>query len=755
MSIFQKIIESIKTFNTDSPFFTSELKSKVGILNLVILSTLPIIFTAIIYLYFIVGSLAKSIAISIYFISLVIYLFLKDKPKLNLYIINVGFFLPTIILISNLFSLSNNFDIELSHYVIAKTTLVTSFILATIFIPTYNKRIQNFAIFYNLFILLFFELILSLFNVDFSSIGKFRELLIGPYNIIIYIFNVNILVIAILLFIYNKINQIKINLFEDKNNKLQTNINTLTDRIKTLSIDKDNTLNELDYLLNNRFNFVINWKELFLDKTFAYFELEFESQHIELDNANLITNEVINTFKIIEFKEDNDIKFKHYLPRILRILIPKYFSEKNNLIDLEIDELYVNKFKYSFIPKKEGNKIISFFILIHKKLQDFQITNNYDPVSKFHIFNNLDDYVLAFDKDGKIIYVNKTVLDSLSYSKGEFDNVDIFDLSDSFRKTRFSQFLSNVKNDTYEKSITLIGKLGEKIYLDITINQFLVEEYEYFILIGRDNLSYLEIIQEIQHKDDEYNKLLNVSKEVIFKSVVDSDWTILFITDNVYELTGYEKHKFYTNEITFDKIILDKDKEKVWEEILKSVNENTSYDVQYGIRTKQGKVKLIREVGYPIQNTEDNEINLFGYLEDLSEESSYKNIISDLEDRFLKVIENIPTMISIYDIKGKPQFCNSAFIEFFGMKEHYEAYLNSYNLLEDDRVKENKELFDSIKKAMVGEKIENLTYTLYDVNYNSPKTNTIEFKAKILPYYEKSTFNQMIIFIIESIKILD
>jgi hypothetical protein len=59
------------------------------------------------------------------------------------------------------------------------------------------------------------------------------------------------------------------------------------DKISELSLERNKVLNELDYLQNYRFNFLVNWKKIYLDSTFAYFELEFEINNYKI-KCNII-----------------------------------------------------------------------------------------------------------------------------------------------------------------------------------------------------------------------------------------------------------------------------------------------------------------------------------------------------------------------------------------------------------------------------------------------------------------------------------
>ena len=87
------------------------------------------------------------------------------------------------------------------------------------------------------------------------------------------------------------------------------------------------------------------------------------------------------------------------------------------------------------------------------------------------------------------------------------------------------------------------------------------------------------------------------------------------------------------------------------------------------------------------------------------------------------------------------------------MQDIYKDYLENYNLLIDDRIKDNPKLYEAIQKAIVGETLEEFDYILPNYQNKNGLGKSLKFRAKILPYFDKFQLNQMIVFIINVMKI--
>ena len=78
---------------------------------------------------------------------------------------------------------------------------------------------------------------------------------------------------------------------------------------------------------------------------------------------------------------------------------------------------------------------------------------------------------------------------------------------------------------------------------------------------------------------------------LVFKCKNDSNWTMFYLSNSFYELTGYKKFEILENySITFTDLIHPFDQKFVWESIQDSLNKNKKYSIEYRLIKKNKEV---------------------------------------------------------------------------------------------------------------------------------------------------------------------
>jgi PAS domain S-box-containing protein len=119
----------------------------------------------------------------------------------------------------------------------------------------------------------------------------------------------------------------------------------------------------------------------------------------------------------------------------------------------------------------------------------------------------------------------------------------------------------------------------------------------------------------------EFARLLDNLPGIVYRCRLDLDWTMEFISDGCYELTGYQVSDLLINKvISYNDLILPEDREMVRKGVEDAVKLKQSYTFIYRIRTAEGRVKWVWEKGKAVFSTV-GEINcLEGFISDITEQ---------------------------------------------------------------------------------------------------------------------------------------
>jgi len=179
---------------------------------------------------------------------------------------------------------------------------------------------------------------------------------------------------------------------------------------------------------------------------------------------------------------------------------------------------------------------------------------------------------------------------------------------------------------------------------------------------------------------------------IAFRCMNDKDWTMIFMSEGCFELTGFYPQELEGNKsYSYANLIHKDDTDIVWQQIQDAINNKTSWQIEYRIHTKNEIEKWVWEQGCGIYNNEGNIEVLEGFVTDITERKQSEAIITD-------IIEKNPMSIQILDMEGYPIQVNSAHTRLFGVETP-----DKYSVFKDTQLLSLGfgELFDRIKKGEV------------------------------------------------------
>ncbi|NTV37437.1 MAG: PAS domain S-box protein, partial [Anaerolineaceae bacterium] len=104
-----------------------------------------------------------------------------------------------------------------------------------------------------------------------------------------------------------------------------------------------------------------------------------------------------------------------------------------------------------------------------------------------------------------------------------------------------------------------------------------------------------------------------------FRCTNDPDWTMEFVSQGCYDLTGYYDHELLRNEeTTYASIIHPDDRQMVWDVIEPRVANQQAYTVSYRIITPTGEEKWVWEQGQGVYDRDGELEALEGFISDIT-----------------------------------------------------------------------------------------------------------------------------------------
>lgn len=117
-----------------------------------------------------------------------------------------------------------------------------------------------------------------------------------------------------------------------------------------------------------------------------------------------------------------------------------------------------------------------------------------------------------------------------------------------------------------------------------------------------------------------FDNLIENIPAIFYRSKYDKHWTMLFLNDAIYDLTGYPKSDFIENSVrTFWSITHPEDVNYLSNSVDSALQKNMPWKIEYRMITKEGHVKWVSEIGLGITSDSDGMQYLEGFIMDISD----------------------------------------------------------------------------------------------------------------------------------------
>ena len=138
-------------------------------------------------------------------------------------------------------------------------------------------------------------------------------------------------------------------------------------------------------------------------------------------------------------------------------------------------------------------------------------------------------------------------------------------------------------------------------------------------------------LEDISETKRQYANLLDNLPGVVYRCQNNREWTMEFISDGCNEMTGYTPDELIgSKKLSFNDIIIEADRERVWNEIQQGLLATKQYTIEYRIQGIDKKVKSVWDKGKGIYNKAGELIQIEGFISDITDQKNAELIQSVL-----------------------------------------------------------------------------------------------------------------------------
>lgn len=199
----------------------------------------------------------------------------------------------------------------------------------------------------------------------------------------------------------------------------------------------------------------------------------------------------------------------------------------------------------------------------------------------------------------------------------------------------------------------------------------------------RDMTQKLAVEQKIRDSELRFRGLVTNIPGAVYRTRIGDVWVMEYISDNIAEITGYAASQFIDNrQRTFASLILDEDRATCHQQIAIALDQQTTFEVEYRIRHRDGSVRWLHEKG-KASYTEGFPLWFDGSIDDITQRKLALVQLEQSRLQLANITESIPC--TVYQLQWRSPtdraftFLSGAGIHMLGL--HRDDLMNDFDII--------------------------------------------------------------------------
>ncbi|NLF42975.1 MAG: PAS domain S-box protein, partial [Bacteroidales bacterium] len=286
--------------------------------------------------------------------------------------------------------------------------------------------------------------------------------------------------------------------------------------------------------------------------------------------------------------------------------------------------------------------------------------------------------------NGHIIKANSKIEDMTGFSKKEILGKHVTELfTQESQEIKPFDFESVKRGEIIKNERDLIRKCGGTIPVEMLSRLMPDKTYQSFI---RDMSERIDSDKALKESERSKSVLLSNLPGIAYRCHYDKKWTMEYISQGCYELTGYSQEELINNKVTsFSELIVPEYREFLWEVWKEAVKTYSPAQAEYKIITADNIEKWVWEQGVCIYDKQGNALALEGLIIDITQRKKMEQALKESEEKYRLLFEKSPLGIIHFDSHGYITGCNQILLNTLGTKAEI-LYGKNINILSEPQI---------------------------------------------------------------------
>ncbi|MBS3778050.1 MAG: PAS domain-containing protein, partial [Candidatus Thermoplasmatota archaeon] len=266
------------------------------------------------------------------------------------------------------------------------------------------------------------------------------------------------------------------------------------------------------------------------------------------------------------------------------------------------------------------------------------------------LFDVIRDALLIFNEHGEIVEANTAACDLYQYEYKELIGLHGYDIISQSSHPLFDEFIEKVsKGELFTAHSKDQMKDGSIFDSEVKGLPFKFHDRKLLLAIVRNVTDKKKAIEQSKENLKKYQQLLQHIPDVIWTT--DQNGKTFFITENIKDIFGYTCDEIYQNNSLWFNHIHPDDLNTVKKAFEQLFTSNTSFDVEYRLKTKNGEWIWVNDRSTSVY-THNGTLVADKVLSDVTQRKRIEMELIQSKKRFKFLFENAPDAYYITDLNG-------------------------------------------------------------------------------------------------------
>ncbi|MDO6746573.1 MHYT domain-containing protein [Gilvimarinus sp. 1_MG-2023] len=246
------------------------------------------------------------------------------------------------------------------------------------------------------------------------------------------------------------------------------------------------------------------------------------------------------------------------------------------------------------------------------------------------ILSTAVDGIVTMDEHGLIIGANPAVEKITGYPKEELIGLPATSLTEDtpLSSARLDADQSKALADFVgrNQTVQVRHKEGHNLPIRFGVGEVPLPHNQTMYVAFLTDLTDQQILQEnLEQKEHQHRSLLNNIPGVAFRCEINENWSMIFASPSIEELTGYPLDDFMQRTIELGDVLHTDDLPMIDNGINQALKSHSNYSMEYRIHHRSGELRWVLDQGSFYFNPQGEALWIDGVLIDITERRQYED----------------------------------------------------------------------------------------------------------------------------------